>query len=324
MDRRIRGAGPPFILDNFEENRPAAVLNTMNITAESVKQLRERTGAGMMECKRALVDTSGDLDAAAELMRKTGLAKADKKAARGGAEGTVAVERAGNSAVLVEINSETDFVARSDEFQAFARAVARTALETSPSDVNALLAQKHGAATLDEERRALIAKIGENISVRRFVRVSAPGALGAYIHGGRIGSLVALEGGDEALARDLAMHVAAVNPAYVDAGGVPAAVLDKEREILAEQTKEEKKPPEIIAKMVEGRLRKYLAEITLLGQPFVKDPDITVEKLLKKAGAAVVQFVRFEVGAGIEKKKDDFVGEVMAQARAAVPKKPQP
>ena len=181
MDRRIRGAGSPFILDNFEENRPAAVLNTMNITAESVKQLRERTGAGMMECKRALVDTSGDLDAAAELMRKTGLAKADKKAARGGAEGTVAVERAGNSAVLVEINSETDFVARSDEFQAFARAVARTALESSASDVNALLAQKHGAATLDEERRALIAKIGENISVRRFVRVTAAGALGAYI-----------------------------------------------------------------------------------------------------------------------------------------------
>lgn len=293
----------------------------MNITADSVKQLRERTGAGMMECKKALVETSGDLDAAAELMRKTGLAKADKKASRGGAEGTVAVERDGNSAVLVEINSETDFVARSDEFQAFARAVAHTALASSPSDVSALLAQMHGAATLDEERRALIAKIGENISVRRFVRVTAPGALGAYIHGGRIGSLVALEGGDEALAKDLAMHVAAVNPAYVDAGGVPAAVLDKEREILAEQTKEEKKPPEIIAKMVEGRLRKYLAEITLLGQPFVKDPDITVEKLLKKAGATVVQFVRFEVGAGIEKKKDDFVGEVMAQARAAkVPK----
>jgi elongation factor Ts len=288
----------------------------MNITADSVKQLRERTGAGMMECKKALVETAGDLDAAAELMRKTGLAKADKKAARGGAEGTVAVERAGNSAVLVEINSETDFVARSDEFQEFARAVARTALQTSPSDVNALLAQPHGGATLDEERRALIAKIGENISVRRFVRVSAPDALGAYIHGGRIGSLVALKGGDEALAKDLAMHVAAVNPAYIDAGGVPAAVLDKEREILTEQTKEEKKPPEIVAKMVEGRLRKYLAEITLLGQPFVKDPDTTVEKLLKKAGATVVQFVRFEVGAGIEKKKDDFVGEVMAQVKA--------
>jgi elongation factor Ts len=228
----------------------------------------------------------------------------------------VAVERSGLSAVLVEVNCETDFVARGDEFQAFARDVARTALDKAPADVNALLTQANGATTLDEQRRTLIAKIGENISVRRFVRVTAPTALGAYIHGGRIGSLVALKGGDEALARDLAMHVAAVNPAYVDAGGVPAAVLDKEREILAEQTKAEKKPPEIIAKMVEGRLRKYLAEITLVGQPFVKDPDTTVEKLLKKADASVVQFVRYEVGAGIEKKQDDFVGEVMAQVKA--------
>jgi elongation factor Ts len=288
----------------------------MNITADTVKQLRERTGAGMMECKKALVETQGDLDAAAELMRKTGLAKADKKAARIAAEGTVAAERGGNSAVLVEINCETDFVARSEEFLSFARDVGRVALDKSPADVSALLALTHGASTLEEQRRALIAKIGENISVRRFVRVTAPGALGTYIHGGRIGTIVALKGGDEALARDLAMHVAALNPAYIDAGGVPAAVLDKEREILAEQTKAEKKPPEIIAKMVEGRLRKYLAEITLVGQPFVKDPDTAVEKLLKKADATVVQFVRFEVGAGIEKKQDDFVSEVMAQVKA--------
>ena len=288
----------------------------MNITAETVKQLRERTGAGMMECKKALVETQGDLDAAAELMRKTGLAKADKKAARGGAEGTVVVERAGSTAVLVEVNCETDFVARGEEFSGFARAVARAALEKAPADVNALLALASGTSTLDEQRRALIAKIGENISVRRFVRVTAPAALGTYIHGGRIGALVALKGGDEALARDLAMHVAAVNPAYIDASGVPAAVLDKEREILAEQTKAEKKPPEIIAKMVEGRLRKYLAEITLVGQPFVKDPDTTVEKLLKKAGAEIGQFARYAVGEGIEKKQDDFVGEVMAQVKA--------
>jgi elongation factor Ts len=288
----------------------------MNITADTVKQLRERTGAGMMECKKALVETQGDLDAAAELMRKTGLAKADKKAARGGAEGTVAVERSGSNAVLVEVNCETDFVARGDEFQAFARDVARAAIEKAPKDVNALLALTSGASTLDEQRRALIAKIGENISLRRFERVTAPGALGAYIHGGRIGALVVLKGGEEALARDLAMHVAAANPAYIDASGVPAAVLDKEREILAEQTKGEKKPPEIIAKMVEGRLRKYLAEITLVGQPFVKDPDTTVEKLLKKAGATVVQFVRYAVGEGIEKKQDDFVSEVMAQVKA--------
>jgi elongation factor Ts len=289
----------------------------MNITADTVKQLRERTGAGMMECKKALVETQGDLDAAAELMRKSGLAKADKKAARVAAEGSVVIERSGLSAVLVEVNSETDFVARSDEFQAFARDVARAALAQSPPDLETLLKLKLGSGSIEERRRALIAKLGENISVRRFARVTAPGALGAYVHGARIGSLVALAGGDETLALDLAMHVAAANPAYADASEVPAAVLDKEREILTEQTKGEKKPPDIIAKMVEGRLRKFLGEITLTGQPFVKDQDITVEKLLKKAGAKVVQFVRFEVGAGIEKKQDDFVGEVMAQVKAS-------
>jgi elongation factor Ts len=288
----------------------------MNITAETVKQLRERTGAGMMECKKALVETQGNLDAAAELMRKTGLAKADKKAARIAAEGTVAIERSGLAGVLVELNCETDFVARSEEFQAFARELAKAALVKSSDTLEDLLGAASAAGSLEEQRRALIAKIGENISVRRFVKVTAPTALGTYIHGGRIGSLVALEGGDEALARDLAMHVAAANPAYVDAAEVPAAVLDKEREILAEQTKGEKKPPEIIAKMIDGRLRKYLAEITLMGQPFVKDPDTTVEKLVKKAGAKIVRIARFEVGAGIEKKQDDFVGEVMAQVKA--------
>jgi elongation factor Ts len=289
----------------------------MNITADTVKQLRERTGAGMMECKKALVETQGDLDAAAELMRKTGLAKADKKAARVAAEGTVAIERSGSHAVLVEVNCETDFVARSDEFQAFARDVARVALDGSPGGLEELLALSNAqASSLDDRRRALVAKIGEKIDVRRFVRVTSPGPLGTYTHGTRIGSVVALQGGDEPLARDLAMHVAAVNPAYIDAGGVPADVLAKERAILTEQTQGEKKPPDIIAKMVEGRLRKYLAEITLMGQPFVKDPDTSVEKLLKSAGAKVTQFVRYEVGAGIEKKQDDFVGEVMAQVKA--------
>jgi elongation factor Ts len=288
----------------------------MNISADSVKQLRERTGAGMMECKKALVETQGDLDAAAELMRKTGLAKADKKAARIAAEGTVAVERSGASAVLVEVNCETDFVARSDEFQGFAQAVAKGALSSAADSLEALLGAAEDGGSLENRRRALIAKIGENISVRRFAKITAPGALGTYTHGGRIGSLVGLEGGDETLARDLAMHVAAANPAYIDAAEVPADVLDKERSILAEQTKGEKKPPDIIAKMVEGRLRKYLGEITLMGQPFVKDPEITVEKLVKKAGAKIVRFVRFEVGAGIEKKQDDFVGEVMAQVKA--------
>jgi elongation factor Ts len=289
----------------------------MTITADAVKQLRERTGAGMMECKKALVETKGDLDAAAELMRKTGLAKADKKAARVAAEGTVASERAGLKAVIVEVNCETDFVARGDEFLGFARDVARAALAHTPADLTGLLATAHGDSTLDGVRRVLVAKIGENISVRRFATVTAPTALGVYLHGGRIGAVVALQGGDEALARDLAMHVAAANPAYIDAAGVPAAVLDKEREILSEQTKGENKPPEIIAKMIEGRLRKYLAEITLVGQPFVKDPDTTVEKLLKKADATVTQFVRFEVGAGIEKKQEDFVKDVMDQVKAS-------
>ena len=289
----------------------------MNITAESVRLLRERTGAGMMECKRALVETKGDLDAAAEWLRKSGLAKADKKAARIAAEGTVAIERAGLDAVLVEINCETDFVARSDEFQEFARDVASVALQQNPATLEALMAQKQGSGSLEERRRVLIAKIGENISVRRFTRVSSPGVLGVYLHGGRIGALVALRGGNEDLARDLAMHVAATNPAYIDGADVPAAVRDKERSILTEQTRAEKKSPEIIAKMVEGRLRKFLAEITLLGQPFVKDPDTSVEKLLKKSAAAVVQFARYEVGAGIEKKQDDFVSEVMAQVKAS-------
>jgi elongation factor Ts len=289
----------------------------MNISADSVKQLRERTGAGMMECKKALIETQGDLEAAAELMRKSGLSKADKKAARVAAEGSVAIERSGSDAVLVEVNCETDFVARSDEFQAFAGDVARAALKNAPAGVEILLALAQGGEpSLDERRRALIAKLGENIAVRRFARVTAPGPLGTYIHGARIGSLVALQGGDEALARDLAMHVAAINPSYIDIGDVPAETLEMQRGILAEQVKSARKPPDIIAKMVEGRLRKYLAEITLMGQPFVKDPDVTVEKLVKKSGAKVVQFVRYEVGAGIEKKQDDFVGEVMAQVKA--------
>jgi elongation factor Ts len=288
----------------------------MNITADSVKQLRDRTGAGMMECKKALVETKGDLDAAAELMRKNGLSKADKKASRIVAEGTVALEREGLSAVLLEVNCETDFVARSDEFQAFARDLARGALQRSVSSVEDALAQSAGSGSFEERRRALIAKIGENIAVRRLVRLTAPSALGTYVHGNRIGSVVALQGGDESLARDLAMHVAASNPAYIDAQDVPPAVVEKERQFLIDQSKDEKKPAEIIAKMVEGRLRKYLGEMTLLGQPFIKDPDTSVEKLLKKSAAKVVQFVRYEVGAGIEKKQDDFVGEVMAQVKA--------
>jgi elongation factor Ts len=292
----------------------------MSITAEAVKQLRERTGAGMMECKKALVETQGDLDAAAELMRKQGLAKADKKASRVAAEGVIALEKAadGKSAAMVEVNCETDFVAREADFQGFCTDVAKVALAANPASLEALnaLALPSGES-IDERRRALVAKIGENISVRRHAALSATGVLGAYRHGTRIGALVALEGGDAALAHDIAMHVAAVNPEYLSVADVPAEMLAKEREIETEKALAEGKPAEIVAKMVEGRIRKTLNEKTLLGQPFVRDPDQTVEKLLKAAKAEVKAFRRFEVGAGIEKKQDDFVGEVMAQVKAS-------
>jgi elongation factor Ts len=291
----------------------------MNITAESVKQLRERTGAGMMECKKALVETKGDLDAAAELMRKQGLAKADKKASRVAAEGVIVIEKApdGRAAAMVEVNCETDFVAREQDFRNFALGVAARTLAANPASLEALLAIKlDSGETIEERRRALVAKIGENISVRRYVVLASPGNLGAYVHGTRIGALVGLKGGDAALAHDLAMHVAASNPRYLSQTQVPAEVVAKEREILTEQAQSEGKPPEIVAKMVEGRLRKSLGEITLLGQPFVKDPDVSIEKLLKGAKAEVAAFERFEVGAGIEKRQEDFVAEVMAQVKS--------
>ena len=291
----------------------------MSVTAETVKQLRERTGAGMMECKKALLETSGDLDAAAELMRKQGLAKADKKATRIAAEGVIAIERStdGRAAAMVEVNCETDFVAREQDFRAFAAAVAAQAVAGHTGSLEALLAAKLGTETVEERRRSLVAKIGENIGVRRFARLEAPEYLGAYLHGTRIGALVALKGGKAELAHDLAMHIAASNPRYLSTRDVPQDVIAKEREILTEQAQGEGKPPEIVAKMVEGRLRKSLGEITLLGQPFVKDPDVTVEKLLKGLGAEVLSFERFEVGAGIEKKQEDFVAEVMAQVKGS-------
>jgi elongation factor Ts len=292
----------------------------MSVTAEAVKQLRERTGAGMMECKKALVETNGDLDAAAELMRKQGLAKADKKAARVAAEGVVALEKSadGKSAAMVEVNCETDFVAREADFQGFSADVAKVALTAGATDVDALIANKLASGeTIDERRRALISKIGENITVRRHATMSSTGFLGAYRHGTRICALVAIEGGDAALAHDLAMHVAASNPEFLSAADVPADLVAKEREIETEKALAEGKPADIVAKMVEGRIRKTLNEKALLGQPFVKDPDQTVEKLLKAAKAEIKAYQRFEVGAGIEKKQDDFVGEVMAQVKAS-------
>ena len=292
----------------------------MSVTAEAVKQLRERTGAGMMECKKALVETNGDLDAAAELMRKQGLAKADKKAARVAAEGVVALEKSadGKSAAMVEVNCETDFVAREADFQGFSADVAKVALTAGAADVDALIANKLASGeTIDERRRALISKIGENITVRRHATMSSTGFLGAYRHGTRICALVAIEGGDAALAHDLAMHVAASNPEFLSAADVPADLVAKEREIETEKALAEGKPADIVAKMVEGRIRKTLNEKALLGQPFVKDPDQTVEKLLKAVKAEIKGYQRFEVGAGIEKKQDDFVGEVMAQVKAS-------
>ena len=285
----------------------------MNITADTVKQLRDRTGAGMMECKRALVETKGDLDAAAELMRKQGLAKADKKATRVAAEGVVVIAKSGDArtAAMVEVNCETDFVARGPDFKAFAEAVAQCALAAKPKDLAALAeARLASGEGVEQRRRELVAKIGENISVRRFAVVTSPDQLGAYVHGTRIGALVAVKGGEASLAYDLAMHVAASSPKYLTAQQVPADVVAKEREILTEQARGEGKPPEIVAKMVEGRLRKSLNEITLYGQAFVKDPDVTIEKLVKGAKAEVVAFERYEVGAGIEKKVDDFGAEV--------------
>jgi elongation factor Ts len=294
----------------------------MNITADAVKQLRERTGAGMMECKKALVETKGDLDAAAELMRRQGLAKADKKAARIAAEGVVVIAKSpdARTAAMVEVNCETDFVARGAEFRAFAEAVAGCALALGPGPLAALTAARLASGeTIEERRRELVAKIGENISVRRCAVLSSPDQLGAYVHGTRIGALVAVKGGAPSLAYDLAMHVAASSPRFLSAQHVPAEIVEKEREILTEQARTEGKPPEIVARMVEGRLRKALGEITLAGQAFVKDPDVTIEKLLQGEKAEVLAFERFEVGAGIEKKAGDFVAEVMSAAQAAAP-----
>ena len=296
----------------------------MAVTAEAVKALRERTGAGMMECKKALVEANGDLEAAAEAMRKSGLAKADKKAGRIAAEGVVVIERSadGRSAALVEVNSETDFVAREKDFQSFAQDVARLALAAQPADLDALLAAKLSSGkTVEETRRELIARIGENIGVRRFEIVAGAAPLATYLHGSRIGTVVVVEGGDEALGRDLAMHVAAINPTYLASDDVPAEQVEKERAIFIAQAAADPKlagkPQDVLVKATEGKLRKFLGEITLLGQPFVKDDKQTVAQVLKAAGAKVTRYVRYEVGAGIEKKQENFAEEVMAQVRGA-------
>jgi elongation factor Ts len=278
----------------------------MTISASMVKELRERTGAGMMECKKALTESAGDLDLAIENMRKSGLAKADKKAGRVAAEGRVAIEQSGDAVSMVEVNCETDFVANTDEFGAFASSVAKAVLaypgELSDSINDVELAT---GETVDTARRNLVAKIGENVTVRRFDRYRTKGGVfGTYSHGSRIGVLVELKGGTPALAKDIAMHVAASRPLCVKPEQVAAEVLEKEREIIRAQSADSGKPEAIIEKMVEGRLKKFLAEVTLLGQPFVKDPDQSIEKLVKAAGAEVLRFTRFEVGEGVEKNQE--------------------
>ena len=290
----------------------------MQITASMVKELRERTGSGMMECKKALQEAEGNIDVAIENMRKSGLAKADKKSGRVAAEGRVviAISDDGKSAAVVEVNCETDFVSGGDDFLSFVTAVANTALANKPVDVAALseMTLEGASESVEEVRKSKVAKIGENMQLRRFELLeTATGTFGSYLHGTRMGVLVEMEGGNAELIKDVAMHIAASNPLYVTEADVPADVLEKEKEILRAQALKSGKPADIVEKMLIGRVRKYLAEITLLGQPFVKDPDKTVETLLSDAGATVNNFVRYEVGEGIEKKQENFADEVMAQ-----------
>jgi len=288
------------------------------ITASMVKELRERTGAGMMECKKALTENNGDIEAAADWLRKTGLAKADKKADRVAAEGRIAMAQDAGKAVLVEINSETDFVAKDANFLGFVEAVSNAALQAN--DVEALKAtQVATGGTVEEARAAVIAKVGENVQVRRMARMeSDANTIGAYVHGGRIGVLVEVKNGNAELARGLAMHIAAMNPPYISPAHVPAEFVAREKEIALAQVKDSGKPQEILEKMISGKVSKTVSEVTLTGQPYVLDTNQTVEAALKAAGnAEVVSFVRLAVGEGIEKKEDDFAAEVMKQAGLA-------
>lgn len=291
----------------------------MAISAQSVKELRERTGAGMMDCKKALEETNGDMEKAIDLLRERGIAKAAKKAGRIAAEGLTAIAAEGNKAAIVEVNCETDFVAKNPEFQTLVKEIAEHVVSQAPATVEQALEQpfKGAGETLGHVINEKISTIGENISLRRFsiVEKSANGAIGGYLHmGGKIGVLVALEGSaNESLAKDLGMHVAASNPRFIDRSEVSQEEIDREREVLKNQALSEGKPEAIVEKMVEGRLSKYFEEYCLVEQPFVKDPDKKVAALLKDAGATVKSFVRFQVGEGIEKKQEDFAAEVMAQ-----------
>lgn len=294
----------------------------MQISPGLVKELRERTGAGMMDCKRALEETGGDIESAIEAMRKSGVAKAAKKAGRIAAEGSILITQDTDSGTttILEINSETDFVAKDENFRTFAAQVAATILQHHPANIDELMTlpiQSGDGATVEETRQQLVAKLGENISVRRFDLVNARANFATYLHGSRIGVIVELDGGDEVMARDIALHIAGhlPPPVCISESGVPAELLEKEREIFTAQASESGKPPEIVKKMIDGKMARFINEITLLGQAFVKDQDITVEKLLAGAGAKVNYFIRYEVGEGLEKRSNNFAEEVMAQAR---------
>jgi len=296
------------------------------ITASMVKELRERTDAPMMECKKALAEAGGDMAKAEEILRVKLGNKASKAASRIAAEGIVGVSVSGDGslATMVEVNCETDFVAKNDDFIAFARSLAQLVADKAPADVAQLSALPLGEGTVESTRTALVGRIGENMSIRRFARMQAKGRIASYVHGGaKIGVLVDVTGGDAELGKDLAMHIAASKPKALDASGVPAEAIETERRVAAEKAAEDAAksgksiPPEILAKRVEGTVQKYLKEVTLLGQPFVKDDKLSIEQLLKGRGAKVEQFVLYVVGEGIEKKSSDFAAEVAAQAAAA-------
>ena len=288
----------------------------MAVTAALVKELRERTGAGMLDCKKALVETEGDIELAIENMRKSGQAKAAKKAGRIAAEGVILTKVQDGRATMLEINCETDFVARDEGFLKFGNELLEIAAANNINDIDTLNASELNGAKVSDVRDTLVAKIGENISPRRVINVEGD-TLGAYVHGGRIGVISILTGGSEELAKDIAMHVAAASPQFVKPENVPAEVVEKEKEIQIGIAMQSGKPADIAEKMVAGRMKKFTGEVSLTGQPFVKDPSISVAELLKNNSADVVNFVRFEVGEGIEKKTEDFAAEVAAQMEAA-------
>ena len=289
----------------------------MEITASLVKELRERTGAGMMDCKAALSDARGDIEIAIEVMRKSGAAKAAKKAGRIAAEGIISIKLNENDIVILEVNCETDFVTKDESFLSFVDNVIQVISNNNVSDVDELLKLNSGNQTIEEANQQLIAKIGEKITIRRFQKSSIQNQTGTYLHGIRIGVIVEIKGGSEELAKDIAMHIAASRPLFINEDQVSQEILNKEKEIYTAQAQESGKPADIVEKMIEGRLKKFIKEITLLGQPFVKDPEKSIEKILKSSNAKVLSFIRYEVGEGIEKRADNFAEEVMSQAKGS-------